>query len=189
MTNQRDHDAALSRFHEAEERVRITPPRCLCGFQVKPSALSGMVFDGHGEPLNAVFQLRCACDGEQFLVLGHHKTNQGHSIFVSPLALRCSACSKTTELIDTNEHGYDPELGHRATTIRGEGERTPYACPECGVRPMSAHARFEHSGEVLEDSYGDFSGRQHQDLFTWFSLVGECSGCKQVLYVADFECA
>ncbi len=171
MADEYDDDAALARIREAEERIRTTPPRCLSGFKVQPERLQGVVFDGHGEPLNKVFQLRCECGHDRFLVLGHHKTNRGHSIFVSPLALQCSACDKTTELVDTKEHGYDAELGHGSATIRGEGARAPFACPTCGVRPMSAHARFEHSGEVLEDSTGEFTGKE-QDLFTWFSLVG-----------------
>jgi hypothetical protein len=97
---------------------------------------------------------------------------------------------RTTELIDTAEHGYDAELGAIVTTIRGPGKtnRTPYACDRCGVRPTPAHARFEHSAEILEDSTGVFTGYEH-NLFTWFTLVAECDGCGRTPHVVDFETA
>ena len=54
MAEEYDDDAALARIREAEERIRTTPPRCLNGFQTQPVSLPGVVFDGHGEPLNKV---------------------------------------------------------------------------------------------------------------------------------------
>jgi hypothetical protein len=184
-----DEDAAaIARFEAAERRALTTPPGCLAGFRAEPSKLKGRRFDGHGEPRNAVYRLRCACGHDRFLTLGHHLTNEGTPIFVSPLALQCAKCQKVTERIDTDEHGYDAEIGAVGTTIRGTGARTPYACDRCGVRPTTAHARFEHSAETFEDSTGEFAGNEH-NLFTWFTLVGECDGCKRVLTIADFECA
>lgn len=183
-----EDEEALRLLREAEERLRTTPSRCLEGFRLEPSGLEGMSFDGHGEPINKVYRLRCACGHDHFRVLGHHLKNEGTPIFVSPLALECAGCGKVTELIDTDEHGYDAELGHGTATIRGTGRRTPFACDKCGVRPMTAHARFEHASDTLEDSTGEFTGNEH-NLFTWFSLVGECQGCGRVLAVADFECA
>ena len=184
-----DEDAAaMARFRAAEQRVLNTPPRCLAGFTLEPSLLKDHPFDGHGEPLNKVYRLRCACGHDRFLTLGHHLINEGQPIFVSPLALECAKCRKVTELIDTDQHGYDAEIGSMTTTIRGTGARAPFACGRCGVRPTTAHARFEHSGETLEDSTGEWTGNEH-NLFTWFSLVGECDGCNRVIAIADFECA
>jgi hypothetical protein len=183
-----EDDAAIARFRAAEQRVLNTPPRCLAGFTLEPSPLKNYPFDGHGEPLNKVYRLRCPCGHDRFLTLGHHLTNEGTPIFVSPLALECAACRKVTELIDTDRHGYDAEVGVMTTTIRGTGPRTAFACDRCGVRPTTAHARFEHSGETLEDSTGEWTGNE-PNLFTWFSLVGECTGCNRLLAIADFECA
>jgi hypothetical protein len=148
-----------------------------------------VAFDGHGSDRNKVYKLACTCGHDHFRVLGHHlKNDRGRAIFVSPLALECAGCAKVTELIDTGQHGYDAELGHASATIRDEGPRTPYACDKCGVRPMTAYARFEHSGEELADSFiGEYPNTQ--DYFSWFSLVGTCAGCKRKLNVADFECA
>ncbi len=183
-----ENDAAIARFREAEERIRTTPPRCLAGFKTEPAELPGVKFDGHGQPLNKVFHLCCTCGSDHFLALGYPLINRGVPIFVSPLALQCATCKKVTELIDTKVHGYDSELGHTSATIRGKGERQPFACKTCGVRPMIAYARFEHSDETLYDSTGELIGKE-QDLFTWFSLVGRCDGCEQLVNVSDFECA
>jgi hypothetical protein len=183
-----DDEAAMARFREAEERLRNTPPRCLAGFKVEPATLSNVVLDGHGSANNKIYKLACACGHERFRVLGHPRNVRGHALFVSPLALDCAACGTVTELIDTDQHGYDAELGHGSTTLRGEGPRTHYACNECGVRPMIAYARFEHSGGELEDSFMDRFPNTH-DYFSWFSLVGSCEGCRRTLNVADYECA
>jgi hypothetical protein len=182
-------EAAIARFREAEERLRKTPPRCLDGFTIERATLTDVAFDGHGSDLNKVYRLACTCGKGHFRVLGHHLDNdRGSAIFVSPLALECVGCGKVTELIDTDQHGYDAELGHGGTTIRGKGPRTPYACDKCGVRPMTAYARFEHSGEELADSFIE-EFPNSQDYFSWFSLVGTCDGCKRMLGVADYECA
>ena len=184
-----DDEAALARFRKAEERLRKTPPRCLAGFKVEPATLTDVAFDGHGADLNKIYKLACTCGRSRFRVLGHHlRDDRGNAIFVSPLALECAECGKVTELIDTNQHGYDAELGHGSPTIRGEGTRTPFACDTCGVRPITAYARFEHLGEELADSFIE-EFPNSEDFFSWFSLVGVCEGCNRMLNVADFECA
>lgn len=184
-----DEDTALARFRQAEAHLRNTPPRCLAGFTVAPATLPGVAFDGHGSNLIKIYKLACPCGHDHFRALGHHlKNDRGDDVFVSPLALECAACGKVTELIDTDQHGYDAELGHGTATLRGQGPRTPYACDQCGVRPMTAHARFEHSGEELADSFlEDFPNSQ--DYFSWFTLIGTCDTCHRTLNVADFECA
>ena len=184
-----EDEAAMARFRKAEDRLRKTPPRCLDGFKIEPTELNDVAFDGHGSDFNKVYKLACACGHDRFRVLGHHlKNDRGRAIFVSPLALECAACGKLTELIDTDQHGHDAELGHGGLTIRGEGPRTPYACAKCGVRPMTAYARFEHSGEELADSFLELFPDAH-NYFSWFILVGTCDGCRRMLNVADYECA
>lgn len=179
----------IERIRQAEERLRNTPPRCLTGFKLGASKFQNIAFDGHGEPLNKVYHLICGCGHDRFRVMGHSVRNdRGVAVFVSPLGLECAKCGMLTELIDTDQHGYDAELGHGSATMRGEGRRTPFTCQACGKSEMTAHARFEHAPDTLQDSTGLFTGREH-DLFTWFSLVGQCAECDQLLRVADFECA
>lgn len=90
------------------------PPRCLAGFASQPHDMPGVTFDGHGEELNTVFRLSCRCGHDQHYVLGHYWRNPDYRnvlVFLSPIALRCGACSRVTELIDTDIHGWDAEIG------------------------------------------------------------------------------
>jgi hypothetical protein len=109
-------------------------------------------------------------------------------VFLSPLAARCEACGRITELIDTNRHGYDAEIGALVATMRGEGDRVEHECKECGRKPLRLWARFEYSRDLFDRGIREFHGRE-QELFSWFSLVGHCSGCSSLILVADYECA
>jgi hypothetical protein len=109
-------------------------------------------------------------------------------VFLSPLATRCAACEGVTDLIDTDRHGYDAEIGAIVATKRGEGDRVEFECEDCGRKPFRLWVRFEYSHDVLDRGISGFQGRR-EDLFSWFSLVGECAGCSRLLAVADFECA
>ena len=109
-------------------------------------------------------------------------------VFLSPLALRCEACGRITELFDTDRHGYDAEIGAIGATRRGEGDRVEHECENCGRKPLRLWVRFEYSPDLFDRGIGEFRGRE-QELFSWFSLSGQCSGCSALLQVADFECA
>lgn len=97
--------------------VRTTPPSCLGGFRVTPA---------HPEPWNdwIAWDLACSCGATEGKLLGHplkdcNPEYDGPALFVSPLAFWCSSCGKTTEIIDTKQHGYNSEIGKpdaRATT-------------------------------------------------------------------------
>lgn len=185
---------------DAATYYRSHPPRCLAGFRVKPARLRGVTFDGHGEKLNTIFRLACSCGHEKAYVLGHYWRNPDYhniEVFISPLALECNSCGKITELIDTGRHGYDSEFCSGSATKRGKGRRQRFRCEKCGPMPMQVHARFEYPGEIFgadglveeiaEEGGKDFRGRE-QDLFSWFTAVGKCSGCSKLLTI-DFECA
>ena len=93
-----------------------------------------------------------------------------------------------TDLLDTDVHGYDAELGHGSATVRAEGDRVIFECALCGRQPLECFVRFEYPDDLLDRDFKDFAGRE-QELFTWFNLVGKCPGCSKLLAVADFECA
>lgn len=178
---QERYDAALKRLNE-------NTPRCLDGFTATPTTkLDKHPFDGHGSPTNKIYALACRCGGEGFSLIGHHTENRGHAIFVSPLALLCAACNVETNLIDTDEHGYDAENESGSAMIRAQGERGAYACG-CGGREFRPYARFEYPPDILEDSIGDWIGNEH-NLFLWFSLVGDCAECGKRVNIAEFETA
>jgi len=188
---------------------RNHPPRCIAGFAARSVELLGVEFDGHvsmsqlnfevppgvtidaPEHINPVFALSCYCGVNKHFVHCHRWTNvdfRNQIVILSPLDLECATCARTTPLLDTDLHGYDAELGHGSASARALGERVVFECPTCGRQPFQAFARFEYPDDLFEDDFPDFAGRQH-DLFTWFSLVGRCLQCSQVLRVADFECA
>jgi hypothetical protein len=70
----------------------------------------------------------------------------------------------------------------------GEANPSVYECPECGRQPLDVFARFEYPYELFDQDFPEFAGRK-QDLFSWFSLLGKCRRCAQLLVVANFECA
>jgi hypothetical protein len=109
-------------------------------------------------------------------------------VILSPLHLECAACQTVTSLLDTDVHGHHAELGHGTAIFRGRGDRVVFECPACGRQPLQAFVRFEYPDDLFDGDYLEFAGRE-QELFTWFSLIGRCPKCLQLLAVADFECA
>lgn len=93
-----------------------------------------------------------------------------------------------TDLLDTDLHGYDAEWGDGSATVRAEGEPAVFECPTCGRMPLEAFVRFEYPDDLFDRDFPKFAGRE-QDRFSWFSLLGKCPQCSQLLPVADFECA
>jgi hypothetical protein len=184
-------------------------PRCISGFTFRPAQLPGMEFDGHvsmsqinweipsdviieaPEHINLIFALSCQCGGTRHYVHGYRWTNPDfHNaiVFLSPLVLECSDCGKMNDLLDTDIHGYDGELGHGTATTRAKGDRAVFECPTCGRQPLETFVRFEYPDDLFEGDFPEFAGRE-QDLFTWFSLKSKCPKCSKMLDVADFECA
>jgi hypothetical protein len=189
--------------------LRNHSPRCIAGFTVKPTELRGVEFDGHSSVsqinvnahpgitiegpnhINSVFALACSCGNNWHYTHGYRWTNPDYHnsvVFLSPLGLECAVCRRMTDLLDTDIHGYDGELGHGSATVRAKGDRVVYECPTCGRQPLELFVRFEYPDDLFDGNFPAFAGRE-QDLFTWFSVVGTCSQCNAMLAIADFECA
>jgi len=150
-----------------------------------------MTFDGHGEEINTLFQLKCSCGHSRSRVLGHYWRNPDYGnliVFIGPVALRCDLCGRVAELIDTDIHGYDAECGHGSVTNRGQGERAEFKCEKCGASSMEVSIRFEYPDDLFSDDFKKFHGRQ-QDLFSWVTILGKCHSCCQMNTITDFECA
>jgi hypothetical protein len=153
--------------------------------------------------INTVFRLRCGCGHTKAYILGRYRPIPkeyhqafGPFFFDAPLALRCEFCNTVTELFDARTHGYNGEMGlssiRSGNTETGKdresGERTEFKCEKCGPVPIEAIVRFEYPDDLFDEGLCAFAGRE-QDLFTWFSVVGRCSRCGQLIEVTDFECA
>jgi ribosomal protein L37E len=181
------------------------PPRCLAGFKAIPCELRGVFFDGHASPpieatetiieggghVNPVFLLACACGYDQHRVTGYNWRNPDYHnelVFLSPLTISCGHCGKSTELIDTDRHRYDAEIGAIVATARAEGTKGDYICNRCGPNLLQLCIRFEYPDDLFDSDDEGFRGRE-QDLFSWVTLIGKCHGCSRLLSVAEFECA
>jgi hypothetical protein len=180
------------------EFYRSHPPSCLAQFHTAPADLSGYSFDGHGVILNSYWTVSCPCGGNQFKIHGYNAINPDNisklPIFVSPISLECLACKRTALLLDTDIHGYDPVVSGSSCTIHGlrwnGATRGAYHCEDksCYADGFSVFTRFEFSGELFDDDWEEFRGRE-MDLFTWFTLVADCDGCGRRSTVVEFECA
>jgi hypothetical protein len=124
------------------------PPSCLDEFVVRPAALPGVEFDGHGfsgkypdglvESPNIVFHIACDCGGEYFILLA--ETDD----MAERYALRCLSCGKQATVFDSTAHGYDavamrPAWGWDDTTditVEGEGDAgaATGTCSRCAER-------------------------------------------------------
>ena len=202
MSDDADEEAFEVRYRERHQRMLTQPPGCLAPFAVKrvpASELPGVRFDGHGEPHQSIFRVRCACGGETFGVRGAHHARDYKgdplNFFGDPLELICRSCGRTELLFDREQHGYNAEIDRAADLMarerRPEGvARAEYACPGCGDAAMGIWTRFEHHAETCEDSFAEgLSAGREQDFFTWFTLVGRCGNCRRLQTVTEFECA
>ena len=171
------------------EYFRTHPPRCIAGFTATPTELPDVQFDGHGEPHNPVFSLACSCGSRHLKVHGHRWSDpdSGRVLLVSPLSAECAACGRHTDLFDAGIHGWDGELGN-SLERRAEGEPVVDDCGRCGQQVAELFTRFEYPADLFGGNSPEFAGRE-QDLFTWFSLVGRCCACGQMLGFANVECA
>jgi hypothetical protein len=194
---------------EQPNYFRSHPPHCIAGFVARPTELPGFEFDGHvsmsqldldvppgvrieaPEHINPVFALSCRCGGTRHYVHSYRWVNPDFNnavVYLSPLKLECPSCRNITDLLDTDVHGYDGELGHGSTTVRAEGEQIVFECPQCGRQPFECIVRFEYPDDLFDGDFPEFKGREH-NLFTWFSLIGKCGQCSQLSPIAEFECA
>ena len=184
---------------------RSHPPRCIKELVARPVELQGVQYDGHAsrsefdpedagmtiegpDHINTVFALSCQCGGNRHYVHCYRWVKGNAVVTLSPLALECARCRNMARLLDTDVHGYDSELGASSATVHAQGDRVVFDCPGCGRQPLEVFVRFEYSDDLFDRNYADFSGRE-QDLFSWFSLIGRCPQCSQLLPAADFECA
>ncbi len=171
--------------------VNSHPPRCLASFKIAAVAMPDAEWDGHGEELNAVFQVSCTCGSRAHSISGFSwrpSEKASQRVFLSPIELTCTSCAKQSLLLDTDAHGYDAELGHGSATRRGEGDPAKFRCEKCSEESMEALIRFEYPDDVFGDEFKDFRGGR-ADLFTWVSVLGRCQGCKGLWAVAGYECA
>jgi hypothetical protein len=156
------------------------PPRCLEGLTCTPARLTDFAFDGHGEPVNALFQVACPCGSELFTSLAHREDGE----FVPPIHLECDGCAATRVIFDPRHHGYDGALGNNGS------REVPAELAELGLSdvdlPHPVIVRFEFASEILGDD--QWAGRE-RDLFTWITILARSVDGEEVVQLFDYECA
>ena len=158
---------------------RAHPPRSLEGLRATPIDVDWK-FDGHGEPVNAVFELACACGGTKFCAMCD--ADADHMV-CSPISLHCDACEAVYEIFDSGTDGYDGEAGD----LPGDDGEGPYDLETHEVdEPFEAVVRYEYPSDHLGDP--DYAGREH-NLYSWFTLLARDPETKKLEHLYDFECA
>jgi hypothetical protein len=116
----------------------------------------------------------------------------GKHATLAPVSAQCTSCGTDETVFDTEKHGYDAVACSMSSYPIGPAQEGASlhtcSCRNCGSDIFKLAARFEYPGDLFEEDFVEFRGRE-PDLFTWFSLVGFCRKCRTGAILADFECA
>jgi hypothetical protein len=164
---------------------RAHPPRAVAGLRVTPIEVD-FPFDGHGEPINAIFEVACPCGSTRFTVSGGLDEDEE---IRDPIELSCAECEVGYDVFDASEHGYDGEL--RDTPLDSPGsEARNERQPTDFDAPHEIVVRFEYASEELGNPTQAADRRnREQDLFTWFTLLARDPATKQLACLYESECA
>ena len=164
---------------------RAHPPSVLAGPAITCAAidLSDFKFDGHGEPVNSIFELACSCGNKTFTVQGLVENGEA----LSPIELDCHGCEALHVVFDARKHGYDGALGH---TGNDADEVDWDAIEELQIEgidaPYQVIVRLEYPSDVLGDE--QWKSREH-DLFSWITILARDPASGEVGLLFDHECA
>jgi hypothetical protein len=156
------------------------PPRALDGLTCTPVEPPDWKFDGHGEPVNAVFELACPCGSKLFTVISAFDEDGAKP----PIAVACSGCASERVVFDASKHGYDGALGNHEPD-ESIGEIDDLVSEEIGA-PHHVLVRFEFPSDVLGDE--EWRGRE-QDLFSWVTILARDPATGHLAFLFDAECA
>jgi hypothetical protein len=163
---------------------RAHPPGALAPLTAKPVDVE-FTFDGHGEPVNAVFELTCPCGGTDFIVTGYVEDDDWHP----PIALECAGCEAEHVIYDRSRHGYDAVIGGHsgAPDEPSDDAVIDELSPDAFGAPHHVLVRFEFPSDHLGGD-ADVKGREH-DLFSWITILARDAATGQLALLFDDECA
>jgi hypothetical protein len=149
------------------------PPASLQGLLCTPIELPGHVFDGHLDPVDAIFEVACACGSREFIASGW--MDEGGEVG-PPVTLECYACEAEYEIFDPVEHGFDA------------GTRNPAAPkPELGPGSPEDYPEPEPPYEIIVRFEVDPGDPRGIDAFTWITVLAR-KGARLTTLI-DWECA
>jgi hypothetical protein len=175
----------------------LPPPKCLDAVRAWPAEPPDILLDTLTDSPNRFFSVGCPCGGTLFSVSGQITRNIliDQDLVYGPATVHCTQCDRRAVVFDPRLHGFDVELDHFPPTSAQSSPERGFVCPTCGHTVFGLVARFEYPARLLEalDSgidpgYPANVGRE-RDLFTWFTLIGLCSACRQHTTVVSQECA
>ena len=172
-------------FHvPLEEQVafyRAHPPSALSGLTARPIEVD-FRFDGHGEPVNAIFELTCACGSALFVATCIVDDDS----VAPPITLHCEGCEAEHVVYDRARHGYDAVAGGLPTEEPGD-DSYPDDIPTDDVSlPYQVIVRFEFPSDHLGDA--EWKGRE-QELFSWITFLARDPSSGALEFLFDDECA
>lgn len=175
--------------------LTANPPSCIADLAPQ---LGDVEEDRHGA-VHVRWSIGCGCGGRSGSLLGHplsrlapERLEPGErDPLLSPLAFACEDCGQTTDMLDTDLHGYHAEIGRAegepgGSKLRGSGPGTRYACPQCRGEVFTMATRFAYWGldeiiETIEDL-----PLKAGDLFNVFDCECVCAGCGHRSHPTDF---
>jgi hypothetical protein len=171
------------------EQIARTPPACIREFVLEPAD----VVQFKQSYFSTAYRLKCTCQCDSGEILGYplrtlNPRTTGPE-FAGPIAFSCERCGKTTEVIDTKDHGYHAEVAKReggtgSAKIRGSGPRVTFACPACAAThfvEVTAEFAYWHFDIIFDEP--SWPG---EDFFNEFVIVGKCRACAQISSMTNF---
>jgi len=173
-----------------EEQLQGAKPRCIENLRIKPAVLP----EPWDDNFSLTYALACSCGHEPGRILGHPLKGLIPDVedveMVSPFFFECVACAKVSDILDTQVHGYNAEIGAReeeayeSVKLMGEGDPKPFACPSCRNDQFKVIVSFVFwDFDILEDE-PDWPG---QDFFNVFVLYGCCKHCQTPTLVCGMD--
>jgi hypothetical protein len=157
------------------------PPRVLEGLTCTPfEPPLDFEFDGHGEPVNAVFALACPCGNRRFTVVAHFDDDE----IRSPITIECSACERDQVIFWSGKHGYDAEVS--PGEVQEVDEWPEGLVAEDIEAPHEVIVRFEYPSDHLGDP--EWKGRE-PELFSWITIAARDPETGKLGFLFDEECA
>lgn len=160
---------------------RAHPPSCLAGLTAKPIELD-FTFDGHGEPVNAIFEVTCACGSALFVAACMIEDDS----IRPPITLECAGCEAEYVIYDPSRHGYDAVAGGLPADELGDDSYADEITPEDIEMPHQVIVRFEFPSDHLGEPRHE--GRE-PELFSWITVLARDARSGAVEFLFDDECA
>jgi hypothetical protein len=169
-------------FDEQRTYYAAHPPSALTALKATPIHVD-FTFDGHGEPVNAVFALACPCGHDRFMVVCWIEDSEVRP----PISIECAACEAEHVIYDPTRHGYDAVAGGLPADPLDGDVWQDEIWPEGIDVPHQVLVRFEQPSDHLGGD-PDWKGRE-QDLFSWITILARDPETGTLAFLFDDECA